>query len=435
MKILILTVGTRGDVQPYLALGKGLKADGHAVTICTCVSFESFVEEHGLNYAHMNDDLIEFIHSDDGKMAMERSGNLWEMLLTARRLLPKMGGLQRRQIDDMWSSVQRVAPDLILFHPKALAASDFAERLGVPCILAFYLPMLVSTGEFPAMGFANLGIGKWWNRLTYSFLSKATTWATAKCVNRWRLANGLPKRRGRFLEVDGNPIPALHAYSPAVIPQPADWPKIAKVTGYWFLDHVDEWEPSSELQEFLSAGEPPIYIGFGSIFGRDPDRLTGMVLDAIERTKLRAILCSGWGGLKTSSRSLPSNVLGIDKAPHDWLFPKTAAVVHHGGCGTTSAGLRAGRPTLICPFFGDQPFWGAKLKELGVGPAPIPQRKITVENLADALVQVATNKNYREAANTLGEQIRSENGVEQAVKWINIWNTEGNGGSKRNPNP
>lgn len=419
MKILILTVGTRGDVQPYLAVGKGLKASGHEVTVCTSESFEPFVVAHGLDYAHMNDELIEFIHSDDGKIAMERSGNWWEMLQTARRLLPKMGGLQRRQIDDMWCAVQNVSPDLILFHPKALAAQDFAQRQGIPAVMGFYLPMFVPTRDFPAMGFGAGKLGGWWNRLTYKLLEKATLWATAKPVNRWRLENGLPKRRGKYLRIENDAIPLLHAFSRYVIPQPEDWPETAKVTGYWFLDQLDDWRPSKELMDFLSAGDPPIYIGFGSISGRDPKRLTQLTLDAIEKTSLRAILCAGWGGLDIDSKTLPANVLGIEKAPHDWLFPRTSAVVHHGGCGTTAAGLRAGRPSLICPFFGDQPFWGSKIHELGLGPAPIPQRKLSVDNLAQGLLQISSDTQMRSKAERIGEQIRAEKGVDIAVRWIN----------------
>ena len=196
MNVLMLTFGTRGDVQPYVALGKGLSAAGHCVTICTCANFESFVTDHGLSYAYMNDDLIEFMHSDDGKIAMENTGNLWEAIRTAVRLLPKIGPMVRRQINDTWESTQAANPDLILYHPKAGGAEDFAERLGVPCMFAFYLPMYVPTGEFPAMMIPNLRLGRWYNRLTYRFIAKAAWWGTGKYINEWRKSNDLPRRRG-----------------------------------------------------------------------------------------------------------------------------------------------------------------------------------------------------------------------------------------------
>ncbi len=423
MKTLILTVGTRGDVQPYIALGKGLESAGHSVTVCTCATFKPMVEAHGLDYAFLNNDLIELMHSDDGKMAMENSGNWWQAIRTGMKLLPKVASIQRRQIHDLWEAAQTVKPDLILYHPKALGASDFAERLNVPCMFAFYLPMYVPTGDFPAMGLPRLRLGRAYNRLTYRVIDVATRSATGKHTRAWRKEHGLPPRRRRpYLEhTNGDLIPALHAYSPSVIPRPSDWPEAATVTGYWFLDRAADWRPPSAIELFLSAGEPPVYFGFGSIFGRDPARLTRIVLSAIRETGVRALIARGWGGLDPAALQLPETVVTIDSAPHDWLFPRVSAVVHHGGCGTTAAGLRSGRPTLVCPLFGDQPFWGRKLQALGVGPAPIPQKNLTVENLSHALRELTTSASFGEKADALGRQIRSEDGVSNAVGFIDRW--------------
>jgi sterol 3beta-glucosyltransferase len=167
MRTLILTVGTRGDVQPHVALARGLIAAGHDVALCTSTQFEPFVSSYGVQYVPLNNDLVEFIRSDDGKIAMETSEDPWQAARTAVRLLPKMGGMLQRQVADAWNSTQQFRPDLIIFHPKALAAKDFAEKLGIPCVLAFYLPMFVPTAEFPAMGFPQWKIGRQYNRLTY----------------------------------------------------------------------------------------------------------------------------------------------------------------------------------------------------------------------------------------------------------------------------
>jgi sterol 3beta-glucosyltransferase len=283
--------------------------------------------------------------------------------------------------------------------------------------------MYVPTGEFPAMMMPNPRLGRWYNRLTYRFIEKASWWGTRKYVNEWRTANDLPRRRGpRHLKhVDGKPIPALHAYSESVIPRPSDWPETAIVTGYWFLDRTQDWRPPGDLEAFLARGAPPVYFGFGSIFGRDPQRVTRIVLDAIKAAGVRAIISRGWGGLDPSHFVLPPDVLAIDSAPHDWLFPRVAAVVHHGGCGTTAAGLRAGRPTSICPLFGDQPFWGAKIQALGVGPAPIPQKRLSVDHLCTAIHQVMSDAPMRQRAEALGQRIRNEDGVARAVDFIHRW--------------
>jgi len=420
---LILTVGTRGDVQPYVALGKGLAAKGHSVSIGTCVTFSSFIKDHGLGYAHLNDDVIRLMHSEEGKAAMENTGNWLQAIRTGCRLFPKIGPMQRRHLRDTWASTQACQPDLILFHPKAFGAAHFAERLKIPCILGFYLPMYAPTGEFPAMGMPAVPWGRWYNRLTYRFMTRATWMATGKYINEWRREIGMPRIRcGPYLRrADGEPIPALHGYSESVIPQPADWPETATVTGYWFLDRQEFWQPPPGLEAFLAQGEPPIYVGFGSIFGRDPVRLTQIVVAAVKSAGLRAIIGRGWGGLEPGPLELPPTVLMIDEAPHDWLFPKVAAVVHHGGCGTTAAGFRAGRPTVICPWFGDQPFWGARVKALGVGIGLRSQKKLTVEVLTTALIQATRNASIKEKARILGERIRREDGVGNAVRFIEQW--------------
>ena len=214
----------------------------------------------------------------------------------------------------------------------------------------------------------------------------------------------------------GEQIPILHAYSQHVAPAPTDWPEGVTATGYWFLDRVDTWRPPDELQDFLDRGSPPVYIGFGSMAGREPERLTRVVIDALQQANVRGIIATGWGGL--TADDLPETMLKIDTAPHDWLFPRMAAVVHHGGAGTTAAGLRAGCPTVVSPFFGDQPFWGRRVYELGVGSQPIPQKKLTAPKLAAAIREVTTNPAIRQNAEVFGEQICSEDGVGVAIALI-----------------
>jgi sterol 3beta-glucosyltransferase len=226
-----------------------------------------------------------------------------------------------------------------------------------------------------------------------------------------------PRGTGLDKTAAGEPVPVLHAFSPHVVPRPDDWPPQAVITGYWFLDSGQEWQPPAELENFLAAGDPPVYVGFGSMAGRDPLRLTGIVIDALRLAGLRGILATGWGGLQ--ARDLPPTIFKLESAPHARLFPRMAAVVHHGGAGTTAAGLRAARPTVICPFMGDQPFWGSRIHALGAGPEPIPQKKLTPENLAAALRQAVDGPEMRARAETVAEGIRSENGVANAIAIIN----------------
>ncbi len=182
------------------------------------------------------------------------------------------------------------------------------------------------------------------------------------------------------------------------------------------MDRREDWQPSPELEAFIESGPPPVYIGFGSMAGKNPERLARIVIEALQQTGQRGIIAAGWGGLTTGQ--LPDTIFPIDSAPHDWLFPRMAAVVHHGGAGTTAAGLRAGRPTIICPFLGDQSTWGQHVYDLGAGSKPIPQKKLTVEKLAAALREVATSQAIQQSAAEIGEKIRQEDGIANAVTII-----------------
>jgi sterol 3beta-glucosyltransferase len=207
--------------------------------------------------------------------------------------------------------------------------------------------------------------------------------------------------------------PVLYGFSPSVIPPPTDWDTSTHVTGYWFPDPPVGWTPPPSLVEFLAAGPPPVFVGFGSMSNRKPEEITDLILEALARTHQRGIILSGWGGLRPSD--LPASVFALDSVPFSWLFPKVAAVVHHGGAGTTACGLAAGVPSIVIPFFADQPFWGQRVVELGVGPKPIPRRKVTVERLATAIETAVTDSTMRQHAADLGRRIRAEDGVARAV--------------------
>jgi sterol 3beta-glucosyltransferase len=185
------------------------------------------------------------------------------------------------------------------------------------------------------------------------------------------------------------------------------------VTGYWFLNEADNWQPPPDLLDFLEAGPLPVFVGFGSMSGRDPARTARLVLQALTESGQRGLLTTGWGGLQ--AERLLENVFNIEAAPYDWLFPRVATVVHHGGAGKTATGLQAGKPTVICPFVADQPFWGQRMAALGAGPQPIPQRKLTADNLASAIQRTVTDAGMQRRAAELGQKIRAEDGIGRAV--------------------
>lgn len=422
MNILLLTFGSRGDVQPYVALGQGLRAAGHRVGLCTSQHFAGFVSSHGLAYLPMNNGFVELLASLEGRAGLERMQSLPGTLLTVARLARKIGPLQLETLQDAWRAARAFRPDLILFHPKLPGAVDMAGALGVPPIMATLFPQYVPTADFPCLGFPDLPLGAGYRRLTYYIVNRLAGLIGGGPVRAWRRANGLgprPTQIGLLSDGQGRPIPVLHGYSPHVCPRPADWPETAVTAGYWPLRRSAEWTPPAALAVFLAAGSPPVYVGFGSMAGRDPARLTATVLEALRLSGRRGLLASGWGGMVT--QALPDGVLAIAEAPHEWLLPQVAAVVHHGGAGTTAAGLRAGRPTVICPFFADQPFWGRRVSLLGAGPMPIPQRELSAARLAQAITTATSDARIATAAEALGERLRAERGVEDTVRWIERW--------------
>ena len=417
MNILIITLGSRGDVQPYLALGKGLQAAGHHVTLCTSSSFESFITDHGLNYGYMSNEFIEFVESASGKEAMESGGNAFGLVKSMLQTIKKSQDITREILQDSWKTAQAVQPDLIVFHPKSVGGPHIAEKLGIPAVLALPVPVLVPTNEFIAPGFPIMKLGKWFNKLSYQLIHKGYR-AYDKVVNEFRQQtlglDKLPKNASPLHMANGDPISVLHAYSEHVWPRPHDWPETAYITGYWFLDNIEQWQPPAELASFLENGAPPVYVGFGSMAGRDPQRTAEIVIAALHKAQVRGIIATGWGGLDASN--LPESIFKIENVPHDWLFPRVSAVVHHGGAGTTAAGLRAGRPTIVCPFLVDQPYWGARVHAIGAGSQPIPQKKLNADNLSGAITQVLTDASIRANVEALGEKLHAEDGVGKAVR-------------------
>lgn len=424
MHVFIATIGTRGDVQPYIALAEGLHRAGHAVTVCTSTRYASLVTERGLGYGHLSDDLIALVETSEGRDAIAAAGGAIRGIGALVEMIGRSLRIQRDLFRDGWTAAKKADPDVIIYHPKMAIALHYAERLGIPAVIAPLFPLFLPTEAYPNLGFPRLQLG---DRLTpvYNRVSHRLVLTLVSAVSRWmfaswRNAHGLPPQpRGTGIVhyTHGTRVPFLHGWSRHVAPDPPDWPlRHVETTGYWFLDRSADWAPLPALEAFLADGPAPVYVGFGSMAGQHPEDTTRLILEALRRAGLRGVLASGWGGVRATD--LPSSVYLLNQAPHDWLFPRVAAVVHHGGAGTTAAGLRAGRPTIICPFFGDQPFWGRRVHALGAGPMPLPQKHLTAEQLTHAL-QVATQGPALKArAEALGRKIRREEGVAAAVVFM-----------------
>ena len=401
MHITILALGSRGDVQPYAALGGGLRAAGHRVRFITFESFAALVVENGLDFHPIRgsaQDLVARAGADT--LALVRS----------------FGSLAQSYARDL-SAPQLGETDLLINQlPAGLFGLDLAEKYHLPILLAAVIP-LARTRAFPLMGFPRLALPGY-NRLTYR-LGEQMTWLMFRgVINRWRKQTlKLPPLpiRGYINKPGTLRAPILNGFSQLVVPRPADWGEQIHISGYWFP--VDQpWQPPADLQAFIEAGSPPVFIGFGSMPIRNPGRTTQIILSALKLSGQRAILHMGWGGL--GIQALPDTVFKIDYAPYGWLYPRMAMLVHHGGSGTTAYGLRAGVPSAVVPFVFDQFFWGERIAGLGAGPQPIPHRHLSVESLREAIELGLSSPDLRQKAAELGQKIRAEQGMENAVRII-----------------
>jgi UDP:flavonoid glycosyltransferase YjiC (YdhE family) len=413
MKITIFAAGSRGDIQPCLVLGRGLQQAGYRVSLAAPQDFAGFVRQHELDFYPLQGDVQQIMASDTGRQFMETGGA--NPLKSIRAIRTMVGPVVKEMVDDAYAAC-RSAEAIICLGVFGAFGKSIAEALNIPIINVEPTPLL-PTRDFPAAGWpVPRNLGGWHNYLSgWAMLQVIWLWYQP-FVNDFRQRLGLSPYTAAGFYRALKATPMLSAYSPRIIPHPADWPDRVHITGYFFLDTTTGWQPSPELKAFLAAGDPPVYIGFGSMGGRNPEQLAGIIMEALAKSGQRGLLLTGWGGLRPEL--VPDNVFVVDSAPHSWLFPRMAAVVHHGGAGTTAEGLRAGVPTIIVPFLFDQPFWGARIKTMGLGPAPIPKKKLTGDRLAAAISQAVTDPGMRQRANACGAAIRAENGVNNAVELV-----------------
>lgn len=349
MHVLIMSSGTRGDIQPYAALAGELARTGHDVTLAVPEGFAELVPHAGpgtITHRPAGSTMLRLVQAVMPELSGPRD---------ALRTLGIMTSAMRELNTECWAAAQSARPDVVVYHPKCLAGPHISEALGVPGVLSLPLPFFTPTRAhaMPFLGGASFGaLG---NRASYG-LRRMGGVLYGGMINEFRREFGLGRIRrlaDPLRNPDGSPVHVLYPYSRHVVPIPDDYPPSAHVTGYWFLDHSDDgWDPPAQLVDFLAAGKPPVYIGFGSMgFGKGANERREIILAGLRAHGLRGIVATGWGGI-TPGGAGTDEVLVLEGAPHEWLFPRVAAVVHHGGAGSTAAGIRAGRPTLVVPFLG-----------------------------------------------------------------------------------
>ncbi|KAG8908117.1 Sterol 3-beta-glucosyltransferase [Tulasnella sp. 403] len=445
MRITCLTIGSRGDCQPYIALCKRLQTDGHKCRIATHEEYKDWVEGHGIEHTRVGGDPAELMRIcvENGMFTVGFLKEGLQKVSTRLNYLPipknskltRLASQFRGWLDDLlqtaWTACQD--SDLLIESPSAMAGIHIAEAMRIPYFRAFTMPYTRTRAYPHAFAVPERKMGGSYNYMTYVMFDQVFWRAISGQVNRWR-RNTLGISSTTFDRMEQHRVPFLYNFSPSVVPPPLDWYEWIRVTGYWFLDDPDDsaakkWTPPPDLVSFIDSahalGKKVVYIGFGSIVVSDPEAMTRAVVEAIELSGVYAILSKGWSDrLSTKKHStqaevpeikLPPCIYPIQSIPHDWLFPRIDAACHHGGAGTTGASLRAGIPTIIKPFFGDQFFWGDRVEAMDVGSCV---RKLTVDNLTEALRAATTSTKQIEKAKLLGQKIRAEKGVDNAVEAI-----------------
>lgn len=415
MHITILALGSRGDVLPCVHLANALSSGGHEIRFGTFKNFAPLIVESGFDFHPIRGDIQSILRAPSGLRFIGSERNPLRMIMSLRQMFRD---LAETMAEDIFSPKLFDTDLLINQLPGGLFGFTLSDKLGIPHFLAAVMP-LTPTNHHPQFLYPSALSGiPGYNMFTHWFAYQLAWGIFRKIINRWRaevfdLQKAPPT--GFFGRLYGEGTSVLNGFSSRVVPRPPDWGDHIHVTGYWFPVEED-WEPPTELQEFLDSGAPPIFIGFGSMPMDDPQRTTTVILESIERIGCRTILHTGWGGI--GGQDLPNNVHLIDYAPYEWLFPRMAAIVHHGGSGTTAFALRSGVPSLIVPFVFDQFYWGRRIHDLGVGTRPLPHKKLSANTLAAALDVALNDTQMRVRATELGEKMRSENGVRTAVNII-----------------
>ncbi|MEU4212451.1 glycosyltransferase [Streptomyces sp. NPDC026206] len=407
MRILIMAAGSRGDVAPYTGVGVRLREAGHQVAVAAPESFAGLVTECGLGFLGLPADQRGQAPSEDDSAA--KPGGTAALLRKASAFIRDLG-------QGLADAADAHAADLLLLSTTTAPLGwQVAEARNLPS-LGLYLQPVAPTGDFPPVVGGSRSLGRWGNRAAGRLSLRVVDRIHAGAVKNLRSRLGLPPATPRAVRrrLEKADWPVLHGFSTTLVPRPADWREGLDVVGNWWPHTPADHRLPAAVEDFLQAGPPPVFLGFGSMGAGGGERLSELAVQALRRAGMRGVLQAGWAGLSTTD----DDVLSIGEAPHALLFPRMAAVVHHAGAGTSAAALRAGVPSVPVPVMADQPFWARRVAALGAGTHPLPFGELSADRLAEAIRHAAQEPSYRDQAVRAAAAFEAQDGAGEVVKKV-----------------
>lgn len=412
MRIAIFTLGSRGDVQPYVALGVEALKHNHKVVICTGESFKSFIEENNIEFAKADLDLMALLQTEEGQDVFNNGTK--HIIKAMKYAKEKVNPAYRKTMEQFYDCAKNA--DVIIYHPKSFGAQDIALKLGIPCLCVSPVPFIYPIEEFPNLVVSSQGsLGKQINKLTYIPIKYADA-SNIKEINDFRekVLNMPARKSGIYAyNINKQPIPIVYPVSKYLFQDVKTWDNKVFLPGFVFLENKEE-KLNKEIDEFISKGSKPIVVSFSSMPLKNPSKFKEILIEALRKSNNRAIILIGNSGIDFEGEE---NILVLSSAPHNLLFPLSKGIMHHGGVGTLASALKSGKPQVIMPFSVDQPFWANRLYKLGYSIKPLCEKNITVEDLISSF-QEMDKEEYINNATEIMKKLNSENGNENLIMYI-----------------
>lgn len=392
MKLLLATLGSRGDFEPFLNFAIQAKSVGHHVTIAATSEFVDQVLSHGIECVPLSGSFQDIIQ-DSGVSVIQ----------AVKEFNTKVKPVMTSALNRVVEAILEQKPDAVIYHPKVLSAPIAAQKIGAISVVVELAPLITPTREFGAVGLGSGNLGPF-NRLSYSLVAQSSSLFSKELKNISKNV-GIPLRNADY---------SVCLVSPSILKRPKDWNEKTQIVGPW-VSSVNSSLESQKVIDFIQAA-PTVYFGFGSMATGDAKRRTEIVISAAKAVGMQALLVTGWGGLEDLGDN--PGVMTVQSVNHPEVFSNVAAAVHHGGAGTVHSALRAGTPSVIIPFLADQPWWGALLARQGLGPEPIPEKKLNEQALAAAIKSALTSKDL---VQEVSQRMRSEDGVSGTLALLEKW--------------